>query len=158
MVPDGIRKKKTAVLVRTCIKLLDWNSCITCSVTVWYKTKIHTWNSSSFFLYKRVTFRFLILWPTQNFLEISIKPLLQTSVSQILVVWGFLDMNEKVLGHNSKRKNSGKNQLPTLFFGSRGNVVGWGTMLRAGRSPVRIPDEVDFFNLPNSSSRTMALG
>jgi hypothetical protein len=31
-------------------------------------------------------------------------------------------------------------------------------MLQAGRSPVRVPDEVDFFNLPNSSSRTMVLG
>jgi hypothetical protein len=31
-------------------------------------------------------------------------------------------------------------------------------MLQAGRSPFPIPDEVDFFNLPNSSSRTMALG
>jgi hypothetical protein len=31
-------------------------------------------------------------------------------------------------------------------------------MLQAGRSPVRVPDEVDFFNLPNSSSRTVALG
>jgi hypothetical protein len=31
-------------------------------------------------------------------------------------------------------------------------------MLQAGRSFVRIPDEVDFFNLPNPSSRTMALG
>jgi hypothetical protein len=31
-------------------------------------------------------------------------------------------------------------------------------MLKAGRSPVRVPDEVDFFNLPNHSSRTMALG
>jgi hypothetical protein len=31
-------------------------------------------------------------------------------------------------------------------------------MLQAGRSPVRIPDEVDFFNLPNPSSRTMAQG
>jgi hypothetical protein len=31
-------------------------------------------------------------------------------------------------------------------------------MLHAGRSPVRLPDEVDFFNLPNPSSRTMALG
>jgi hypothetical protein len=30
-------------------------------------------------------------------------------------------------------------------------------MLQAGRSPVRVPDDVDFFNLPNSSSRTMAL-
>jgi hypothetical protein len=31
-------------------------------------------------------------------------------------------------------------------------------MLQAGRSPVRVPDEVDFFNLPNPSSHTMALG
>jgi hypothetical protein len=30
-------------------------------------------------------------------------------------------------------------------------------MLQAGRSPVQLPDEVDFFNLPNPSSRTMAL-
>jgi hypothetical protein len=31
-------------------------------------------------------------------------------------------------------------------------------MLQAGGSPVQVPDEVDFFNLPNPSSRTMALG
>jgi hypothetical protein len=31
-------------------------------------------------------------------------------------------------------------------------------MLQAGRSPVRVQDEVDFFNLPNPSSCTMALG
>jgi hypothetical protein len=31
-------------------------------------------------------------------------------------------------------------------------------MLQAGRSRDRIPDEVDFFNLPNPSSRTMVLG
>jgi hypothetical protein len=31
-------------------------------------------------------------------------------------------------------------------------------MLQAGRLLVRIPDEVDFFNLPNPSSGTMALG
>jgi hypothetical protein len=31
-------------------------------------------------------------------------------------------------------------------------------MLQAGRSPDRIPDEVDFFNLPHPSSSTMALG
>jgi hypothetical protein len=30
-------------------------------------------------------------------------------------------------------------------------------MLQAGGSPVRVPDEVDFFNLLNPSSRTMAL-
>jgi hypothetical protein len=31
-------------------------------------------------------------------------------------------------------------------------------MLQTGRSPVRIPDEVDFVNLPNISSRTLAPG
>jgi hypothetical protein len=31
-------------------------------------------------------------------------------------------------------------------------------MLQAGRSPVRVPDEVDIFNLPNPCSSTMALG
>jgi hypothetical protein len=30
-------------------------------------------------------------------------------------------------------------------------------MLQAGRSPVRVPDEVEFFNLPNPSSHTMTL-
>jgi hypothetical protein len=30
-------------------------------------------------------------------------------------------------------------------------------MLQAGRSQDRFPDEVDFFNLPNTSSRTMVL-
>jgi hypothetical protein len=44
-------------------------------------------------------------------------------------------------------------------YGARGRVVGWGTMLQAGKSPVRVQGEVDFvFNLPNSSSRTVALG
>jgi hypothetical protein len=28
--------------------------------------------------------------------------------------------------------------------GARGSVVGLGTMLQAGRSPVQVPDEVDF--------------
>jgi hypothetical protein len=31
-------------------------------------------------------------------------------------------------------------------------------MLQAARSPVRVPDEVDIFNLHNLSSRTVALG
>jgi hypothetical protein len=31
-------------------------------------------------------------------------------------------------------------------------------MLQAGRSPVRVPDEMEFLNLPNPSSRTMTLG
>jgi hypothetical protein len=41
--------------------------------------------------------------------------------------------------------------------GARGSIVGWGTMLQAGRSPVRVPDEVDSSNWPNHSSRTMVL-
>jgi hypothetical protein len=31
------------------------------------------------------------------------------------------------------------------------------TLLQAGRSTVRVPDEADFFNLPNPSSRTIVL-
>jgi hypothetical protein len=31
-------------------------------------------------------------------------------------------------------------------------------MLQPGRWPVRVPDEVDFFNLPNPFSRTIDLG
>jgi hypothetical protein len=41
---------------------------------------------------------------------------------------------------------------------ARVSVVDWGSVLQAGRSPVRVPDEVEFFNLPKPSSRTMALG
>jgi hypothetical protein len=40
----------------------------------------------------------------------------------------------------------------------RDSVVGWGTVLQAGRSPVLVPGEVNFFNLSSTSSRTMALG
>jgi hypothetical protein len=43
------------------------------------------------------------------------------------------------------------------MMGARGSVVGWGTILQAEKSPVRVPDEVDFFNLRNPSSSTMAL-
>jgi hypothetical protein len=49
-------------------------------------------------------------------------------------------------------------QTEPTQLGPHGSVVGWGTLLQAGRSPVRVPDEVDFFNLTNPSSRTMALG
>jgi hypothetical protein len=42
-------------------------------------------------------------------------------------------------------------------MGAGGSVVGLGTILQAGRSPVQVPDAVDFFNLPNPSSHTMAL-
>jgi hypothetical protein len=43
--------------------------------------------------------------------------------------------------------------------GARGSVVGWGTMLQAGRSRIWFPTtSLDFFNWPNPSSRTVALG
>jgi hypothetical protein len=42
-----------------------------------------------------------------------------------------------------------------MYIGARGSVVGWGTMLQTGRSPVQVPDKVDFFN---PSNLTMALG
>jgi hypothetical protein len=42
---------------------------------------------------------------------------------------------------------------------SRDSVVGSGTILQAGSSRVRVPStSSDFFNLPNPSSRTVALG
>jgi hypothetical protein len=41
---------------------------------------------------------------------------------------------------------------------ARGGVIAWDTMLQAGRSTVRVPDELHFFSFPNPSSRTMALG
>jgi hypothetical protein len=34
--------------------------------------------------------------------------------------------------------------LLLLRLGARGSVVGWGTVLQAGRSPVRVQDEVNF--------------
>jgi hypothetical protein len=44
-------------------------------------------------------------------------------------------------------------------FGARSSVVGWGTMLQDGSARVRFPmRSLAFYNLPNSSSHTMALG
>jgi hypothetical protein len=44
------------------------------------------------------------------------------------------------------------------LLGARGSVVGWGAMLQAERSRVRVLIRWIFFNLPNPSSRNMALG
>jgi hypothetical protein len=43
-------------------------------------------------------------------------------------------------------------------WGARGSIVGWGTMLTSRNVVGSSPDEMDFFNWPNRSSRTMALG
>jgi hypothetical protein len=47
--------------------------------------------------------------------------------------------------------------FPSSGVGARGSVVGWGTMLQAGRSRVRVPMRWIFFNLPNPSSHNMDL-
>jgi hypothetical protein len=44
--------------------------------------------------------------------------------------------------HISKIHFNIRSHLPPRV--ARGSVVDWGTMLQAGRSPVRVPDEVDF--------------
>jgi hypothetical protein len=46
----------------------------------------------------------------------------------------------------------------TQSVGARDSVVGGGTRLQTGRSRVPIPMRLSFFDLPNPSSRTMALG
>jgi hypothetical protein len=49
--------------------------------------------------------------------------------------------------------------LISFNVGARGSVLGWSTILQAGRSCVRVPlKSLDFFNWPNLSSRPMALG
>jgi hypothetical protein len=63
-------------------------------------------------------------------------------------------------GHSDwSRPNESGSMWPSLllhiFMEARGSVFGWGTTLQAGRSRVRWGE---FFNLPNPSSRTMALG
>jgi hypothetical protein len=45
-----------------------------------------------------------------------------------------------------------------LIMGARGSVVSLGTMLQTRRSRIRVPMKWIFFNLPNPSSRTKALG
>jgi hypothetical protein len=49
--------------------------------------------------------------------------------------------------------------LCNAFLWACGSMVGWGTMLQARRSRIWFPMRLlDFFNLPNSSSSSMALG
>jgi hypothetical protein len=56
----------------------------------------------------------------------------------------------------SEKKNQGRFRLVGSDHSLVSSIVG--TMLQAGRTPVRVPDEVDFFGLPKPSSHTMALG
>jgi hypothetical protein len=51
----------------------------------------------------------------------------------------------------------GNISVSAVNAGTRSSLVGWGTMLQVGNAGLT-SDEVDFFNLPNPSSGTMALG
>jgi hypothetical protein len=76
---------------------------------------------------------------------------------KIREVWYSWTCSKETIETESDRWS--ENGKKTIFTedqrGARGSVVGWGTMLQTGGSPVQVPDKVDFFN---PSSRTMALG
>jgi hypothetical protein len=60
------------------------------------------------------------------------------------------------MAHNKQNENS---LYYNMLFGTWGTILGWGTMLSARRSWVQIMmKSLDFFNVCNPSSRTMALG
>jgi hypothetical protein len=68
-------------------------------------------------------------------------------------IWGW-ERNKVDLSINAIKPNHFF-LLSTLPYGARGSVVGWGTMLQAGMSRVRVPMLRIFFNWPNPSCRTM---
>jgi hypothetical protein len=76
-------------------------------------------------------------------------------------MWRLLKFNNG-FSENSEQHRSSEDmrRLPNnRQFGARGGVVGWGTMLQAGRSRVRFPMRpLDISIWPNPSSRTMVLG
>jgi hypothetical protein len=71
--------------------------------------------------------------------------------SVCLSKWRDNILNERLWWLNNRKQNVRPGK-------TRSSVVGWGTMLQAGRSRDRVPIRWIFFNLPNPSSRTMALG
>jgi hypothetical protein len=75
-----------------------------------------------------------------------------------------VSLHARVTAVRCKRINLHFNyRIPLLIFDRcvsfyLGSLVGLGTILQAGRSRVRVPMRWIFFNWPNPSSRTMALG
>jgi hypothetical protein len=61
--------------------------------------------------------------------------------------------------HIFESHNSVNKKQTLIQHNAHSSTVSWGTMLQAWRSWVRLPMSLDFFfNWPNPSSRTMALG
>jgi hypothetical protein len=69
------------------------------------------------------------------------------------IIW---KINQKYLAHTV---HFTFRQYINYYKGTRGSVIGWGTMIQAGGSRVRFPRRsLDFFNWPNYFSRIKALG
>jgi hypothetical protein len=113
------------------------------------------------------TTRFSLFWFRNNvflFLQIKVVRLRPTPKLEHHV----LDLRTLVTGwpptYNPRRRipfslpsKTARVTVEICWPSFRSSVVGWGTMLQAGRSSVRVSDEVDFFNLPNPSTRTLAV-
>jgi hypothetical protein len=81
---------------------------------------------------------------------------LRSSTRRFITADTFCSKSNKFLICHYKRNNIFL--LYGNYIGARGSVVGWGTMLQAGRSRVRFPmRSLGFFNRPNPFSLTMAL-
>jgi hypothetical protein len=63
-----------------------------------------------------------------------------------------------VLHSYARLKDMLLNSEIMCFYGAGGRVVGSGTMLQAGRSRVQLLTRSFFFNLPNPSTITTAMG
>jgi hypothetical protein len=110
----------------------------------------------------------LFMKSTVSFIVPHVRPMFKTfSVSCTIVVNIWIKSRHSATGCYNTTYNSTSGQEIDIIInlnkiytqhGAHGSVVGWGTTVQAGWSPVRIPDEADFFNLPNPSSSIMALG
>jgi hypothetical protein len=111
-----------------------------------------------------------------NLVDIRFESQLRYSLScrRRSVVFRFIQENERILhalGYSQFLPNPFQfiihlsSYHPVLYnldieeiVGAPGNVVGWGTMLQAGRSQVQfLIKPLEFFNWPKPSSRTMVL-
>jgi hypothetical protein len=99
----------------------------------------------------------LFLPPPSSYLSLLFRPFVISSLPSInhsSFLLPFLTNNDFIV---IMHMNIFKKHILNIW-GARGSVVAWGTMVQAGRSQVRIPMKWIFFNIPNPSSCTLALG